>query len=181
LDERTLTELTKFIFVKIYGITEYNRDGLQIIHGKNPKEATCKGGLLQNQGEGAGDDEIRRRKIVLKSSDTFISDETYQDIDNDASIVDTVVAEAETFIRFVLNDVIQFLSNKGLEINGVSCEIANNVCFRDLKQYVETGLRRKRREMRQQANTTKVEETFFFYPLYGMLHALSNAICDENL
>jgi hypothetical protein len=175
-NEDTLRELTKFIFVKIYGETEYNHDGLTIIHDReNPKKATCKGGLLLDEAEPYS--KIHNKKIVLKSSDTFISGETYQDIDNDA-FKDTVVTEAVTFINFVLKDVIQFLSKKGWEINNDSYEIARDVCFRDLKQYVTRGLEQKYRETQK---TKQVEETFFFYPLYGMLNALSNAICNNNL
>jgi hypothetical protein len=176
LDRVTLTEFTKFIFVKIYG-HEYNSNGLKIIYGSNPKEATCKGGLMSQNPEPYAN--IYERKIVLKSSDnrTLIADEIYRDINNDAYI-DKVVAETKSFINFVLDDVVKFFADKGLNINGDSYDIARDVCFRDLDQYVKNGLKRKLKETKE---TDKIEETLFFYPLHGMLNALSNAICDKNL
>jgi hypothetical protein len=176
LDPVTLTELTKFIFVKTYGQSEYNSDGLlDIIHDDHPKEATCKGGLLSQKAEPYTS--IYEKKIVLKENLSFISAETYKDVNNDAYI-NQIVAETTDFINFVLNDVIKFLASKGLKINSDSYDIAKDVCFKDLKQYVKNGLSRKLKETKE---TDIIEETLFFYPLHGMLNALSNAICDKNL
>jgi hypothetical protein len=222
LDDGTLTELTKFIFLKIYnsspggletiqdpnpkeatnkgdlncgpdgletiqdpnpkeatckGDLYYSPDGLDIIHDPNPKEATCKGGLLSQEAEPYSS--IHSKKIVLKSSEkcSLISSETYKDINTEAHI-DQVVRETETFIKFVLDDTVLFLSEKGLPINKDSHEIAKNICFKDLKQYVKNGLLRKSKET---MDTKIIEETLFFYPLHGMLNALSNEICKQNL
>jgi hypothetical protein len=177
LGSGTLTELTKFIFIKIYGQSEYNPDGLDIIHDANPKEATCKGGLLSQKAEPYPS--IHEKKIVLKSSDsrTFILSEKYKDINND-TYINQVVDETKSFIKFVLDDVVTFLASKGFKINNDSYEIAKNVCFKDLKQYIKNGLKRKLKEVKE---TDIIEETLFFYSLHGMLSALSNAICDKNL
>lgn len=46
-EKEVLEKYTKLIFEKVYG-TEYDKDGLDIlINTSNPKEVTCKGGLLE--------------------------------------------------------------------------------------------------------------------------------------
>lgn len=170
-DKKTLCKFTKLIFEKVYG-TSYPSDGLDLLQEeKNPKEVTCKGGLLNPKAQDYS--EIDDLKVVLKSinNESFISTEKYKDIDD--KYIDECVEEAKTFIKFVLGLNESFSFKKYFGVTEKSLELANRECFRDLKTFTKNGLSSKKREVSDNDN---IEETMFFYPLTGMLYALGTAI-----
>lgn len=175
--DKTLEKFTKKIFEKVYS-QNYPSDGLTILQNvDNPKEVTCKGGLSNPLKQSYED--IASTKIVYKSvndgQDDFIRKETYAGI-NDAYL-NKVVDEVKTFINFVfeLNNEFSFKNNFGsVEL---SMNIAKEECMRDLLTYTKNGLENKKKEV---SDNDIIEETFFFYPLSGMLNALISAIYKKN-
>jgi hypothetical protein len=177
-DTRLLERYTKLIFEKIYG-TAYARDGLTILQNpNNPKEVTCKGGISVTEAQDYG--QIADTKVVLKSSDnqSFVAGETYGDIEQHRKkyLLQTV-EEVKIFNRFVIDLNREFSYSNNFGMDNASLAIAEDVCFRDLKTFADNGLAQKRREV---DDGDIKEETFFFYPLNGMLPALSGEIYNRN-
>ncbi|MDR1897726.1 MAG: cell division FtsA domain-containing protein [Prevotellaceae bacterium] len=186
-DNKLLERFTKLIFEKIFK-KQYSTDGLTILQNQsNPKEVTCKGGIVSENMQDY--DAIADTKIVLMGSDILIEQNTkqyaeqsdeqnvkrYGNIDKEDYIKQTV-EEVKKFIQFVidLNNSFSFKNKFG--IKSESLDIAKKECFRDLEIYTLNGLEQKLKEV---SNDDPIEETFFFYPLNGMLNALSIALNNE--
>jgi hypothetical protein len=188
-DIRLLTDYTKLIFTKIYGTNDYAQNGLKIIlNTTEPKEATCKGGLLMDKPESYSD--IYKKKVVLHSNGTNAViqktaslTELPKDEDKnkaiDADYLDKTVEEVKIFIQFVL-DLLPFLAHNGYKLNSASVEIAQAECFKRLDIHAKNGWHLKKSKEKL-TDDEQIEETLFFYPLVGMFKALSDAICNKNL
>ena len=174
-DNKLLANFTKLIFEKIY-CKRYDSNGLSILqNAENPKEATCKGGISSPVSQDY--EQISGTKVVLSSSDykSFTSFETYGTI-NKQEYLKKTVDEVKKFIDFVLklNAEISYKDNFG--ISNESLNIAKEECYKDLDIYASKGLELKLKEV---SDDDAIEETFFFYPLNGMLNALSIAIYER--
>lgn len=172
-----LSEYTRKIFSKIYN-TPFDSNGLGIKIAENPKIATCKGGLSQPEEQTPSG--VKSLRLILKSTDnkTFIVDEDYKSIiDNRDEYVNKTVQQVEEFFEFLfsLNGEFNLRDNFGIEHNSI--DLAENICYKDLKTYVNRGLDCKLKEVAPQ---DKVEETMFFYAISGVLHALADEICNKN-
>lgn len=184
-DTATLKRFTKLIFEKVFG-NKYPVNDLEIILNKeNPKEATCKGGFLMRNN--LGFQQILQKKVVLHSSDmqtlikqpqasSLIPDpaDTYAAVNQD--YINKTVEETKKFVHFVF-DLLPFFANEGYRLDENSIIIAKELCFKRLDVYANAGWELKKREVR---NDEVIEESLFFYPLVGVLHELSSAICDKN-
>ncbi|MGN0187830.1 MAG: cell division protein FtsA [Paludibacteraceae bacterium] len=173
-DSETLEDFTKTIFVEVYG-ESYPKDGLEILYREaQPKEATCKGGIICNTIQNY--DDVNDTKVVLDSADftNFIpSNFTYQNVD-EAYICNTV-AQVKKFIDFVFAIDKKFSFREHFDVDANSLQTAQDICYRDLETYMRKGLSCRLEEVDVNA---PVEETLFFYPLIGMLHALADGICN---
>jgi hypothetical protein len=175
-DNRLLEDFTKLIFEKIYK-TSYSQNGLTILQNTtNPKEATCKGGISSQTIQDYG--QISSTKVILSGADnqSFISNETYGGINTDEYLAKTV-NEVHNFIDFVIGLNSDFSYKKNFGIDTKSFKIAKEACYRDLETYAKKGLGQKLAEV---SGEDTIEETFFFYPLNGMLNALSTTIHENK-
>jgi hypothetical protein len=173
-DNSLLVSFTKLIFENIYR-TPYDNNGLGIIHNQNnPKEVTCKGGISSPNPQNY--QTVSGTKVVLSNNQSFISNETYRSI-NQEDYICQMTKEASNFVDFVirLNDVFPYKNRFG--ISNSSFDIAKQEGSRDLETYARKGLTQKLAEV---SLDDLIEETFFFYPLNGMLHALCNAIYEST-
>ena len=177
-DKSVLESFTKLIFRKIYGDVSIGEGELTIEHNiKNPKEATCKGGLSseveRNKQLVAGD-----KKVVLRALNQgfFTSTDTYNSID-ESELIKNTVEDAKKFIDFTLNLNKNFSFSENFGVDEKYLNLARKVCYKDLETYTTRGLQMKKSEV---AGDSTIEETFFFYPLNGMLHALTNEIYDNQ-
>ncbi|KAA6325479.1 hypothetical protein EZS27_025311, partial [termite gut metagenome] len=177
-DNGLLQDYTKLIFEKVYG-EQYHRNGLTILQNStNPKEATCKGGISSPKAQDYND--MSKTKVVLKSADnqTFVTDEKYGSItSNKEEFLNKTVAEVQKFIQFVFNLNNEFSYKNNFGVSSDSFKIAKEECDRDLLIFSDKGLTQKLAEV---SDDDIIEETFFFYPLNGMLNALSAAITDNH-
>jgi len=174
-DCKLLEKYTRLIYEKVYD-QEYPAGGLEIkYNSEHPKEVTCKGGIIGGCYEDY--DSIADAKVVLMGVDSssFVEGERYLNISNE--MVLRASSSAKNFIQFILslNDKISFKDNFGIDSNALN--IAKSVCIRDLDTHTRNGLDRKLKEVDKE---DFVEETLFFYPLHGMLNALSAAICEQE-
>lgn len=169
-DNQLLSTFTKRIIEHVIG-KPYDKD-LEILgfeSGSNPKESTCKGGLL---GDILTDD---RNKIVIKKAfgpDFISKEDTYDRVDD--QYISNSTEAVKTFFDFVLNeldDILDFDANFG--VSKQSLQIARNECYKDISTYLRKGLQQRREESEGE---DRLEETLFFYPIKGAIQELSNAI-----
>lgn len=173
IDSKILSKYTKIIFEKVLG-KPYGKelDLLGLEKDSNPKVSTCKGGLI-----GIENDDNRNKSIVFKTdcSGIVTNEDTY------ASVTDEYKAKTikavEEFFRFVFEDMNSaFNFDKNFGVKKSSLKIAQQASQKDLATFLDKGL--SQREEETELNDM-IEETFFFYPIKGVLQAMSNDILSS--
>lgn len=168
-DTTILSNFTKKIFEYVLGrpypttleILGFDRDA-------NPKESTCKGGLLcQNNMVNTSIDQL-----VLKDSfGTIISHN-----DNYASIgkkdKEAIIDSVKDFFDFALLTLPKnFNLDRNFGVEKESIDIAREVCKEDLNTYLDKGLSMS---INETGNiNSPIEDALSFYPIKGVLNALS--------
>lgn len=175
-NNKTLEDFTKLIFKKIYN-RDYPSDGLTIIRPDNSKESTCKGGIGLRDFKSEDYSQIKEMKTVLMGKDdsTFVGDRMkYSDISDE--ILDDVVKNVKQFIDFTfkLNDDFSFFDNFDIDRNLLD-EI-KAICSKDIRTYLDSGLSNKRQVVMEEGADDNIEESLFFYPLVGILNAISREV-----
>ena len=173
-DAKLLAKYTKLVFESILN-KPYGKE-LEILGMEkdyNPKESTCKGGIV---GEGTNDVEDI---IVFKSNCSgFVTPSDTYDCVNDEYKGATIHA-VKDFFNFTLkemNEKFNFDKNFGVDYN--SLKTASYVSNNDFDTYLEKGIAQRKEESE---STDTIEETFFFYPIKGVLHAISQEIYQSLL
>ena len=171
-DSRLLAKYTKVIFEKVMNITYQGElEILGLEKKSNPKEATCKGGFVQ----GFNSDDRDKIVVFQSHNNSFVTDDTYNSVGNDYK--EKTVKSIETFFDFALNTmnaVFNFDDNFGVTTE--SLKIAREECKKDLMTFLDKGIALRKEESEAQ---NKIEETFFFYPIKGVLNAISSAIYES--
>jgi hypothetical protein len=183
-DKDILAELSKLIFEKVFG-QKYSSSGLEIIQNtKNPKEVTCQGGIK------AADKDYKQQPfepLVLLGIDntTFVTNaDTYSTVNVTDSVIKTN-RQVKAFMEYVLDDLLQQQYKgivkepfvKALNINQQTILTAKTVLAKDndLINFTKNGINKKIEDISDKAST-KIEETFFFYPIESLLRTISNEI-----
>lgn len=170
-DTKSISKYTKLIFEKVLEHKiESPIDILGLELDSSPKEATCKGGLID-----ADIDEEEMETLILKDSFGNLSkaEDTYAsitEIDKEA-IVDSV----KGFFNFTLNEipsVFKLYDYFGVDINSI--KIAKEECTKDLKTFLDKGIELSILESGNRDN--QIEEALSFYPIKGVLQALSTRL-----
>ena len=174
-DSKLLAKFTKIIFEKV--LKEPYSGELEILgleNGSNPKESTCKGGIVSS-GNYNNDD---RDKIIISKTygDGFVTvSDTYDDIDE--VYLNRTISEINKFFDLALNDLdesFSFQDNFG--VTQSSLELAKTVCYKDLKAFLDKGIKER---LEEGEGRNRVEETLFFYPMRGVLNVLEKEIFDS--
>lgn len=175
-DAKLLANYTKIVFETVLG-RKYDGalDILGLEEGSNPKESTCKGGLLEIE-----EVETEPEDLVLKdSSGRMVSaSDTYFSIDDTEK--KRIVKSVEEFFKFALTtmpSVFKFDRNFGIDLNTIN--LALDVSRRDLATYLEKGIDLSIRESGNPNN--QIEDALSFYPIKGVLQALSTIIQDHYI
>lgn len=166
--KESLELLTSKIFSLVYGI-DINVDLL--INLVNPKEATCKGGLFLKQVP----NNVAEVKSVLLSTDKgiLVESQTYNQI---PSYYDDVVKDVKSFMNFITLRLPKIVSlNSEFGINQKSLDLAVECFNKDLKPYIERGVKLKHLSG-DVGNNDVIEEPLFFYPIIGVINELSELI-----
>lgn len=171
-NDTTLGNFTKLIFEEVYG-DKYSIDGLDIIRPANSKESTCKGGIIMSPFKSQDYSEIKDMKTILIGSEKgMFADEqmTYGNIEK--SLLDKVVESVKEFIDFTfeLNKKFSFYDN--FDVDRSIMNKVKELCYRDIKTYLENGISVKKNEIIQDGADENIEETLFFYPLTGIINAV---------
>ncbi len=175
-DPKILGKYTKIIFEKVLG-KEYGSalDILGLEQGSNPKESTCKGGLIAAE---AYDEEPET--LVLCDSSGKLANES----DTYASISDThkveIVKTVKDFFKFALTEIPSaFNLDNNFGVDNVTMKIAKEECTKDLETYLEKGIELSIKESGNKDNP--IEDAITFYPIKGVLQSLSSKIQEYYL
>lgn len=169
----SLEQLTTRIFTLVYK-SDIKKINL-IINSKNPKEATCKGGLFLTQSPG----DISKVKAVLMgiNNKNLVNTQKY----GEASIYyDDVVKEVKSFMDFIIIDIPNYISISGeFGIDKKFMDFAATCFNKDLKTYIEKGVNMKL-ESKDVSKEDVIEESMFFYPIIGVINDLSECIFNNK-
>lgn len=174
-DKRVLADFTKRIFEKVLN-TKYDKE-LEIIgldDTDDPKAATCKGCLISEQKDHRDPD-----KIVISSEGgrALASEDTYETITDDN--LNKCMESVSSFFDFILGELNQsfdFDNNFGVTKRSIEIAKAEVNKKGDLKTFLTKGI-----DMRigEGDKTDTIDESFFFYPIKGVLHMISNSINQD--
>lgn len=169
-----VTESLETLTTKIFSFI-YNSDIKNIkliINSKNPKEATCKGGLFLTQSPG---DISKVKAVLLGTNKTILVDAQKY---GEASIYyDDIVEEVKKsfwdFIGMVIPRSFSLSGEFGIDQKSIKLAIS---CFnKDLKTYIEKGVNMKL-DSKDVSKDDIIEESMFFYPIIGVINDLSDSI-----
>jgi hypothetical protein len=178
-DEMNMIErFAKLIFDGVYGDTS---GSIEVMMEKNPKIATCKGGIEKPVAQDY--ETIDNIKTILVGNDfDAFSDKklTYADITEE--VQNAVVQSVKDFFQFLFdlhsnnND---FLSSKLAADPAIFNKVKEFIMGEKGKQLLSVSMFKGLKNKRQEVNDeTKLEETLFFYPLIGVLHDLALEITE---
>lgn len=179
-DNSVIAEFTKLIFERIYGMS-YSIDGLDIIRPENPKEATCKGGIFAKTFASQSYSDIKEMKTVLVGSDaSTLADENLTYADITPGMLDGVAEMVKRYIDFTFDLDKKFSFYDNFDIDRAVMDRVKEICYRDVKTYLKTGISKKKTEIAQDGSDNNLEETLFFYPLVGIINAIFRWIYDKK-
>lgn len=171
-DNEVLAKYTKLVFEVV--LSRRYDSPLEILglDGKNnPKEATCKGGLVPSENA----DEPQT--ILLKNSngDMVNSSDKYSSIDE--LYKNDVVGSVKELLKTMFDVIPKYFNLDDMfGISKKSLQIAQNVCKNDfdLFTYLEKGIIMSNAESGDPDNI--IEETLSFYPIKGVMQTISTEI-----
>ena len=170
-DSKILAQYTKVVFEKVLG-RDYTSalDILGLEQGSNPKESTCKGGLIATEAY----EEAPETLILRDSSGKLVeATDTYDSISDVQK--NEIISAVKDFFKFVLTDIpTAFNLDNNFGVDNISMKIAQDDCKNDLDTYLEKGIELSIKESGNKDN--QIEDALTFYPIKGVLQALSEKI-----
>lgn len=170
-DNYLLAKFTKKIFqmLDVKG-SDAKLEILGLGDGYSPKQATCKGALVTTHPL----DEDRDKVVILKGDGTSIvaNEDSYDSVD-DHYVLKTQKA-VEKFFDFVLNKLNrEFNFDENFGVTPDSMRLAKNAYQADLDTFINRGISLAKDDA---PGSERISETFFFYPIKGVLSILSQEI-----
>ncbi len=175
-NNNTLERFTKLIFEKVYD-KKYPEDGLDIIRPSQPKESTCKGGILITPLQSQAYSQLSAMKSILLGIDdhTFLEHNIkYSEVTDE--IKEQVISYTKRFIDFAFDLDNDFNYYAEFDVDITIMSKAKALCFRDLRTFLDNGIKLKEDALQKDGASDIIEETLFFYPLTGILNALVRGI-----
>lgn len=172
-DDKLLASYTKSVLEFVVGKPYDKELELVGLDGKsNPKEATCKGGLLSTSAPS-----YKEPALVLNAAATgFVgNNDTYGSISEDdkSKVVDAV----DEFFGFTLDEMnhkFNFADAFGVSKEALS--IAKEVSKKDLATFLDKGISSLSCET---SKDDVIGEPLFFYPIKGVLNAITTQIYNS--
>ena len=175
-DPKILSKYTKIVFEQVLD-TEYGSalDILGLEQGSNPKESTCKGGLIAAETL----DEEPETLILLDSSGRFTNiDDTYASISDERK--NEIVETVRDFFQLTLTEIPSLFNlDNNFGVDNITMKIAKEECKKDLETYLDKGIELSIKESGNKDN--QIEDAITFYPIKGVLQSLSNKIQEYYL
>lgn len=169
-DTKLLAKFTRLIFEKVLE-RPYSGE-LEILgldKDSDPKESTCKGGIIGTQNITSIDS-----PVILKADNKGFVESNITYLDLDLNYKKQVIQSVSKFFDFTfetLDKAIDFDNCFG--VTKESIEIARTVCQKDLMTYLDKGIAQR---LDESNGKNKIEETVFFYPIKGVINAISQEI-----
>ncbi len=168
----SLSSLTRLVFKHVY---EAEANSIELEQYAEPKEITCKGGLLSDV-----DVEIDQIKTVLlgTGNGVLVPEQPLKYPEVTDETLKQVLGEVDEFMQllFTLHDEYNFTHHFG--VNPSHLSNYRQMLREDLMEYLKSGQQLKLKELAGNQDVN-VEETFFFYPLTGALNRLAFKIATE--
>lgn len=172
-----IARFAKLIFDGVYGD---NHGNIDVLMERNPKIATCKGGIEDQTPQPPAN--LVNIKCVMPGVNMQIDNQeirTYEDVTRDEDAIKTqVIGSVKDFFEFLfqINDANNNFFVNELNAAPTSYQMVKDFCtgergYQLLRNSLDMGLRRKLNEV--QISNTPLEETLFFYPLITLLHDLA--------
>lgn len=179
---KSVERLSRLIFEKVYGV-EYHTEGLTMVQGDKPKEATCKGGIRKLIDKKLSDDYDRivllgddKNTIVNHSAHHYSGQSVkYQEVDQ--GIKEAAIRETSKFIDMILDLHSEFDFEDNFGIPPSNLRDYRSELKRDIEDSMERGLMER---MELSDPDKNVEETLFFYPLIASMYHLSQVIAEKK-
>lgn len=173
----TVKESLELLTTKIFSLI-YNDDIKNInliINNKNPKEATCKGGLFLTN---VPTNITNVKSVLLGVNKTdLVEDQKYNDV---SAFYDDIVKEVKTFMNFIALKIPKSISLSGeFGIEQKYIRLAVECFNKDLVPYIENGVNLKF-QSKDVSREDIIEESLFFYPIIGVINDLSEQIYKAN-
>jgi hypothetical protein len=181
---RQTVRLSQKVFELVYK-EYYYADGLDMIQNQEPKESTCKGGIMRLKMSSQSDyenvcwlgdkpsDQKTERTIVYTASEKQLK---YDQLTSEFK--QSVIQEYYDYLDLLkqLNDSVNFANNFGARNEKLPRYI--EILKKDASGFLESGIHR-RLEWGSKEDT--IGETLFFYPLIGALYRLTQEIAEGNV
>lgn len=170
-----LADLSKKIIEKVSGKKfEHDLTIVGIGDRYNPKAATCKGGL-GSKNTAMNSDPI----VVMRADGKAEIDEsiTYGMLRDDNEHLASVIETVNEFMDVVFKQIPHKYYDDTFGVDRESFKKASEVATKDIQVFLKKGL-----SLLIEENSVEdiVEETLFFYPIKGVMNAISSAIKDIN-
>lgn len=170
-DAKLLSNFTKIVFEQVIGqkyTTTLEILGLE--QGSNPKESTCKGGLMP-----MSPDITEPESVVLKDSagNLVKNGDTYMSINETQK--QQIINSVKQFFKFSLSTLPSLINlDKYFGVDDDTIKIAKEEYENDLETYLDRGMSLSIEESGNSQN--RIEDALSFYPIKGVLQTLSEKI-----
>jgi|GEM_PF-6375148 len=164
-----LSEFTRRIFSKVFG---ENCDEIELKQFNEPKEITCKGGLMVPLSMTSDDIDSIKKVLIGTKSNVVLPDKNLKYNQLNADVESQVVSDYELFVNvfFDLNNEFNFQNKFG--INPSRFNEYKDIMLKKSMEYLKSGIQEKIDDMGGNFDVN-LEETMFFYPLVGALNELA--------
>lgn len=176
-NSKTLASFTKIVLEKVVGKPmDKNLDIIGLNSQSSPKESTCKGGMFDSFVSNPSE----LIKVYMCGNGRLVTEnDTYKSISPEYQGL--VKKEVESFLNFVLvdlNDIFKYNDNFGLSTKAL--KLARSIALdpkNDIATYIERGIESR---ILDGDISDSIGETFFFYPIIGILSDITNIIYQNK-
>ena len=171
-NDKTLADFFGGIFSKVYG---GNAVAIDVILEKQPKKATCKGGILRTDAQAAELRDDIKFDLLGCDSSTTIEHKTLSGIGETTK--EQIVNEVLRFVAFTKDfNKDDYYRNKFDVDASIENLIDELFTHEKVKEYLKEGIDRKSQELTNMSAQDSIDETLFFYPFIGLLNELAREI-----
>ena len=174
----TLTKYIKLVFENVYGQKYDKHNDIEIRYDANPKESTCKGGILNPEPQNFDNiEDIKCSLLGINDSD-FIDKRPLNSVDD--KLLQQVVSEVDRYIDFIfaLNQANDSFFSKKFNADAKIAGVVREICRKNLMEYAKQGIENRTSELRSWGAEERIDETLFFMPIVGMLNNLARELSN---
>lgn len=166
-----LKTLTQLIFSKVY---KEDNLSIEITQPQQPKEITCKGGLLCDT---QINPESIQSSLLGDAGDTILPKAHLKYSTIDDTLLNSVVEEFNSFVDTIFEIDEDYNFAKEFTLNPSTLEFIKSNIKLEVMKDLKIGVKVKKDELKNSPNSN-IEETMFFYPLVGIINRFANRIAS---